>query len=966
MATRGQRSAIRRSAHARQDDAATAVAKEPERTPLLAQLQRSAGNRAAVGLLAGAQPKLTVGAANDPAEHEADAFAKSALRRLAPHGPLSVPANETGPSGDAAAQRRPEREGAIGPEGGDVDASTESAISRSRGGGEPLPEPLRGPMESAFGADFSQVSVHRGAHAASLNERVGARAFTVGSDIFLGRSAPSLASRGGQELLAHELTHTLQQGGGVKRDLVQRDNVSVKDRIKFFQSGGSSLETKPAEKPKISTGVSSFQEALEVFKRHESESQRPGGAPTGGESAPPTESQVPPTSETLPTETATTETPTTEVHETGDSELPGEKSGTAPETPTTETSPGGSTPAPELRSLGGNDSWRGKSLEGTYKRLEKANYNPKTGKALAEWLPDRPESGPRAVKYLTEDERASYELMLQKGTNLFFWRGEPLDTTQMKRLNIIEGRSGTNRVIFVMTLDGAIYVANEGAEALKGFRQNDGEQWRFNHSSFVQGKKVAAAGELLFEKGVLKGVTDSSGHYKPDITHTVQVLRKFQSAGVDLSQVAVDLYQRDTVDAETLLSLGTAGIAKKLLGTITSAGQKLKDWDPDDDHEDTDDEGNDYTYSQRSLLVDASEALRGAATLGSVDLTAKAWEVLKMAREVMDAACAELADDSPSRQVAAGQARAVLGAFGAIDAVNGELVPHEARSALDALVKELDRLDGVDKSDRDFKTASDAAEELYSSLMDAEKPSGMKSGDDVDKELGEKSRAFGRVEMVLPEARAAVEETRDDHQVWKLRALYTKYPDAFIPATRSAAAKLGLSLSGVVDLALGGMKAMEPSKATLAMLEALRPGASKDYFAQNEDAADKLAELKKTVLEELTRFDDGGDLGEVSFELAIALLNQDEDDFASFAEQALSECLQVRLDAKKPVGTVEELLKRVLLPGVAEAEKKGEPDDALSIMKLANELKPKTFAKDALKAMKKRAKQARRDSDDDD
>ena len=80
-------------------------------------------------------------------------------------------------------------------------------------GSSRLPDAVRGPMEGAFGADFSSVKLHTGHEAESLNNHVGAMAFTVGSDIFLGRSAPSISSPSGQSLLAHELTHTIQQGG---------------------------------------------------------------------------------------------------------------------------------------------------------------------------------------------------------------------------------------------------------------------------------------------------------------------------------------------------------------------------------------------------------------------------------------------------------------------------------------------------------------------------------------------------------------------------------------------------------------------------------------------------------------------------------------------------------------------------------------------------------------------------------
>ncbi len=117
-------------------------------------------------------------------------------------------------------QRQPEEEElmmkpAVGMEGGDLDADTSAAIDSARGGGSPLPDPVRRNMESAFGgADFGAVRVHTGAGADNLNESLSARAFTTGSDIFLRNGEYQPTTSSGQELLAHELTHVIQQGHG--------------------------------------------------------------------------------------------------------------------------------------------------------------------------------------------------------------------------------------------------------------------------------------------------------------------------------------------------------------------------------------------------------------------------------------------------------------------------------------------------------------------------------------------------------------------------------------------------------------------------------------------------------------------------------------------------------------------------------------------------------------------------------
>jgi hypothetical protein len=107
---------------------------------------------------------------------------------------------------------------AVGAQGGALDADTSSRIVRASGGGQPIGTDVRRSMETGFGADFSGVRVHTDSESSDLNERLQSTAFTAGSDIFFGRGNYSPDTRSGQELLAHELTHTLQQGAaGVHR-----------------------------------------------------------------------------------------------------------------------------------------------------------------------------------------------------------------------------------------------------------------------------------------------------------------------------------------------------------------------------------------------------------------------------------------------------------------------------------------------------------------------------------------------------------------------------------------------------------------------------------------------------------------------------------------------------------------------------------------------------------------------------
>ncbi|MEH2198734.1 eCIS core domain-containing protein [Nostoc sp.] len=90
----------------------------------------------------------------------------------------------------------------------------EASINQARGGGQTMGDNIREPMEQAFGADFSGVKVHTDDRSDQLNRSIQARAFTTGQDVFFRQGEYNPGSRGGQELLAHELTHVVQQNGG--------------------------------------------------------------------------------------------------------------------------------------------------------------------------------------------------------------------------------------------------------------------------------------------------------------------------------------------------------------------------------------------------------------------------------------------------------------------------------------------------------------------------------------------------------------------------------------------------------------------------------------------------------------------------------------------------------------------------------------------------------------------------------
>lgn len=96
----------------------------------------------------------------------------------------------------------------------ELDDETANRINRSRGGGQSLDSGVQEQMGSSMGYDFSNVRVHTSGESDQLNQELGAKAFTTGQDVFFRGGAYSPNSSSGQELIAHELTHVVQQSTG--------------------------------------------------------------------------------------------------------------------------------------------------------------------------------------------------------------------------------------------------------------------------------------------------------------------------------------------------------------------------------------------------------------------------------------------------------------------------------------------------------------------------------------------------------------------------------------------------------------------------------------------------------------------------------------------------------------------------------------------------------------------------------
>jgi hypothetical protein len=93
-----------------------------------------------------------------------------------------------------------------------VEPAFEDQLSATQGQGAALSGPVRNDMEGAIGADFSGVRIHTGSQAAQMNRSLNAHAFTHGNNIYFNEGQYDTNSTAGKHLLAHELTHTIQQG----------------------------------------------------------------------------------------------------------------------------------------------------------------------------------------------------------------------------------------------------------------------------------------------------------------------------------------------------------------------------------------------------------------------------------------------------------------------------------------------------------------------------------------------------------------------------------------------------------------------------------------------------------------------------------------------------------------------------------------------------------------------------------
>lgn len=177
------------------------------------------------------QKKLNVGASNDAYETEADAMASKVMQMAEPSGvsPSGESIQKCACQDEEKVQKKELADG-ITPlvqrsskgEGESAAPShVENQINTSRGGGSVMDNSTLNFMENRFSNDFSGVRIHTDNRAVQMSRELNAQAFTVGNDIYFNEGKYTPSSENGKHLLAHELTHTIQQSG-IRRKMIQK------------------------------------------------------------------------------------------------------------------------------------------------------------------------------------------------------------------------------------------------------------------------------------------------------------------------------------------------------------------------------------------------------------------------------------------------------------------------------------------------------------------------------------------------------------------------------------------------------------------------------------------------------------------------------------------------------------------------------------------------------------------------
>ncbi|WP_108808034.1 eCIS core domain-containing protein [Aquimarina spinulae] len=130
-----------------------------------------------------------------------------------------------------------------------VTNTIESRIQRASDNGKPMSKSVKGSMESGFGTDFSGVKVHTDSESSSLNKQMSSKAFTYKNNVFFGENQYQPETKEGKHLIAHELTHVVQQGhaqkgeNAVATETVQPkvQRLGISDALDYFADAAHNI-----------------------------------------------------------------------------------------------------------------------------------------------------------------------------------------------------------------------------------------------------------------------------------------------------------------------------------------------------------------------------------------------------------------------------------------------------------------------------------------------------------------------------------------------------------------------------------------------------------------------------------------------------------------------------------------------------------------------------------------------------
>jgi hypothetical protein len=230
------------------------------RAEAVLNLQQTYGNRYVQRVMGKVQAKLIVNPPDDQYEKEADRIADAVTEASASTVRRQVDEEELVTTKRASDIQRQEEEEpeeeeepiqtkAVSSHAMEVSKYLEAGINTARGGGQSLPDSVRGSLELQLGHDFSQVHIHTDAEADKLSQQLGAKSFTSGNDVFFREGTYQPGSDSGRGLIAHELAHVVQQDAArVSRQAAETGQAAAESKEEVqreLKDDVDKLKTKP-------------------------------------------------------------------------------------------------------------------------------------------------------------------------------------------------------------------------------------------------------------------------------------------------------------------------------------------------------------------------------------------------------------------------------------------------------------------------------------------------------------------------------------------------------------------------------------------------------------------------------------------------------------------------------------------------------------------------------------------------